>query len=65
VGAESAGERARSLLDIGRPDLDFVGLAKAMGVPAVRVDTAESLGRELARAMREPGPCLVEVIMQR
>lgn len=65
VGAESKGERARELLDIGRPDLDFVALAKGMGVPAVRVDTTEALSKELARAMHEPGPCLIEVIMQR
>jgi acetolactate synthase-1/2/3 large subunit len=65
VGAASAGERARGLLDIGRPDLDFVALARGMGVPAVRVDTAADLSKELARAMREPGPCLIEAIMQR
>jgi acetolactate synthase-1/2/3 large subunit len=63
VGAESAGERARNLLDIGRPDLDFVALAKGMGMPGVRVSTAEDLCRELARAMRERGPCLIEAVM--
>lgn len=65
VGAESAGERARSLLEIGRPDLDFVALSNAMGVPAVRVDSAEALNRELARALREPGPHTIEVVMPR
>jgi acetolactate synthase-1/2/3 large subunit len=65
VGAASAGERARGLLDIGRPDLDFVALARGMGLPAVRVDTAGDLSNALARAMREPGPCLIEAIMQR
>ena len=63
VGAESAGERARSLLDISRPDLDFVALAEGMGVPATRVDTAEALCRELARAMQTRGPCLIEAVM--
>jgi acetolactate synthase-1/2/3 large subunit len=65
VGAEAAGERARSLLDIGRPDLDFVALSRAMGVPAVRVETAEALTKELARAVREPGPATIEVMMPR
>ena len=65
VGAESAGARARSLLEIGRPDLDFVALSNAMGVPAVRVESAEALGRELARAFREPGPHTIEVVMPR
>jgi len=65
VGVESAGERARSLLDIGRPDLDFVELSRAMGVPAARVETAEALTRELARAVHEPGPFTIECMMQR
>jgi acetolactate synthase-1/2/3 large subunit len=63
VGAENAGERARSLLDIGRPELDFVAMATGMGVPAARVDTAEGLCRELARAMQTKGPCLIEAVM--
>ena len=63
VGAESAGERARSLLDIGRPELDFVALAEGMGVAATRVDSAEALCQELARAMQNKGPCLIEVVM--
>jgi acetolactate synthase-1/2/3 large subunit len=65
VGAESAGARARSLLEIGRPDLDFVALSQAMGVPAVRVEDAEALTRELTRAMRERGPQTIVVAMQR
>jgi len=63
VGAESAGERARNLLDIGRPDLDFVAIATGMGIPAVRVEDAAELSRELARAMRERGPHLIEAVM--
>jgi acetolactate synthase-1/2/3 large subunit len=65
VGAESAGERARGLLDIGRPDLDFVALAKGMGVAAARVETAEELCRELTRAFGQRGPCLIEAVMSR
>ena len=65
VGAESAGPRARALLDIGKPDLDFVALARGMGMPAVRVDTADALANAFARAVHEPGPCLIEAVMQR
>ncbi len=65
VGAEGNisgdGSRARSLLDLGRPRLDFVALAAGMGVPAVAVDTAEGLAGALRRASAEPGPHLVEV----
>ena len=34
VGATATGEAAWSLLDLSRPDLDFVDLASGMGVPA-------------------------------
>jgi acetolactate synthase I/II/III large subunit len=57
------GARARSLLDLGRPDLDFVALARGMGVPAERVDTAEGLAAALRRAAAEPGPHLVEAMV--
>ncbi len=65
VGAESAGERARELLDISRPDLDFVALANGMGVQAARVQTAEELCRELTRAFAQRGPYLIEAVMHR
>ena len=39
VGASADGERARAMLDIGTPDLDFVSLARGMGVEhATRAD---------------------------
>jgi acetolactate synthase-1/2/3 large subunit len=65
VGAEGAGERALGMLDIGRPDLDFVQLARGMGVPASRVETAEEFSRAFARAVHEPGPCLIEAVVAR
>jgi acetolactate synthase-1/2/3 large subunit len=59
VGA-TAGPRAKDMLDISRPDLDFVALATSMGVAACRPETAEDFCREFARAMSEPGPHLIE-----
>src|SRR3984885_15127668 len=38
---QPAGARARDLLDLGRPDLDFVELGRGLGVPSRRVDTAD------------------------
>jgi acetolactate synthase I/II/III large subunit len=60
---ERGGERARALLDLGGPDLDFVSIARGMGVPAVRVTTAEEMSDALRRASAEPGPHLVEVMV--
>jgi acetolactate synthase-1/2/3 large subunit len=63
VGAENAGARAQSQLDLSRPNLDFVALARGMGVPGVRCETAEDFSQAFARAMAEPGPHLIEAMM--
>jgi acetolactate synthase-1/2/3 large subunit len=63
VRADGAGPKAHSQLDLSGPDLDFVGLATGMGVPARRVDTAEELAEAIGRAVAEPGPSLIEVVV--
>ncbi|PWI41939.1 acetolactate synthase large subunit [Streptomyces sp. ICBB 8177] len=63
VGAQAAGPRARDLLDLSRPDLDFVSLARGMGVPAERARTAGEFTAALRRALAEPGPGLVEAVV--
>ncbi|HYY51576.1 MAG TPA: acetolactate synthase large subunit, partial [Myxococcales bacterium] len=56
-----AGEKALSLTDLSRPPLDWVQLARGMGVPASRADSVASLQRALSVALAEPGPHLIEV----
>jgi acetolactate synthase I/II/III large subunit len=63
VGAEAGGPKARDLLDLSRPDIDFVSLASGLGVPATRATTADELADQLGRAFAEPGPALVEAIV--
>ncbi|MGO9875140.1 MAG: acetolactate synthase large subunit [Acidimicrobiia bacterium] len=63
VGADPAGPRAKAMLDISRPDLDFVALAGGMGVSATRATTAEEFNEQLARALSTPGPTLVEAVV--
>ena len=63
VGAEAAGPKAKSLLDLSRPDIDFVALAQGLGVPATRATTADEMSDQLARALAEPGPALIEAIV--
>jgi len=63
VGAEPPGPKAQEMLDISRPDLDFVSIAKGMGVPATRATTAEEFADQLGRAIAEPGPALVEAMV--
>jgi acetolactate synthase-1/2/3 large subunit len=54
------GPQAQSLTSLADPALDWVALAKGMGVPGAAVETAEDLVRELQRALAEPGPHLIE-----
>ena len=63
VGAQAAGDAAKNLLDLSRPDLDFVALATGMGVPARRAHTAEEFTAALGQALTEPGPHLVEAVV--
>jgi acetolactate synthase-1/2/3 large subunit len=63
VGAKEGGPRAKSQLDLTQPDLDFAAIARGQGVPGVRVDSGEDLVAALERAVAEPGPHLVEVIV--
>ncbi|MFD8497889.1 acetolactate synthase large subunit [Amycolatopsis sp. NPDC059657] len=60
VGAEASGPKALDLLDLSRPDMDFVKIAEGMGVPATRATTAEELAEQFERAVREPGPHLID-----
>jgi acetolactate synthase-1/2/3 large subunit len=63
AGVSEPGPKARSLTSLGNPNLDWVALAKGMGVPGVRVETADALTQELERALKEPGPKLIEMII--
>lgn len=63
VGAKASGPRARAMLDLDDPAVDFTSLARGLGVPAARADTAEQFAEELARALATPGPSVVEAII--
>lgn len=63
VGALNPGRKAIDMLTLDRPALDWVALAKGMGVDGVRVDDADGFNKALARAVEEPGPHLIEAVM--
>ena len=63
VGAQNVGRKALDMLDLSRPDLDFVGLARGMGVPGERVDTMDEFNKAVARGLTHKGPYLVEVML--
>ncbi len=61
LGVGSPGPRAASMFEIGRPDLDWVHLAKGMGVPGTRVTTLDAFGKALQAGFEAEGPTLIEV----
>ena len=63
VGTEGAGERARDMLDLSGPDIDFAWLARGFGLSAWRSTTAEDFAAHLAEALATPGPSLVEAVL--
>ncbi|POR12372.1 acetolactate synthase large subunit [Diaphorobacter sp. LR2014-1] len=63
VGAEKAGPKAKSQLDLKGPVLNFAQLAQGMGVHAVRASTAEDFCQALEYALAHPGPHLIEALV--
>jgi acetolactate synthase-1/2/3 large subunit len=61
LGVGEPGTRALDMFEIGRPDLDWVHLAKGMGVPAVRVSSLAEFARALRNGFESEGPVLIEV----
>jgi acetolactate synthase-1/2/3 large subunit len=57
------GTRARSMLHIGNPDIDFVALAQSLGVAATRAHDTVEFTAQFAEAMAARGPRLIETMM--
>lgn len=63
VGAVNPGPKAMDMMELTRPDLDWVKMAESMGVEAVRVETAEAFTQALRAALANPGPNLIEAVL--
>lgn len=61
LGIGDPGPRARDLFEIGRPDIDWVLLAKSMGVPGKKATSMESFCAALQEGFEGQGPSLIEV----
>ena len=61
LGVGIPGARALDMFEIGRPDLDWVQLAKGMGVPGTRVNSLDAFGKALRAGFEAEGPTLIEV----
>ncbi len=63
LGIGDPGKRAKELLEIGRPELDWSLLAKGMGVPATRVESMEDFVKALHDGLESDGPRLIEIVL--
>ncbi|MFY9782075.1 MAG: acetolactate synthase large subunit [Acidimicrobiales bacterium] len=63
VGATSQSSTSARMLELDDPTLDLAGLARAQGVPSVRVSTAEELVTALERSYATPGPMFIEAVL--
>jgi acetolactate synthase I/II/III large subunit len=63
VGVQNPGPRAIDMLSLTRPNLDWVSMAKGMGVDATKVDTLENLARAFRAGLAIEGPYLIELEM--
>jgi benzoylformate decarboxylase len=52
-------------LDMMDPEVDFLALARAMGVHGVRADTTDAVSKALGEAMSRNGPTLIDVPVER
>jgi acetolactate synthase-1/2/3 large subunit len=64
TGAGEMGRMANDMVDISRPDLDFVKLSEGMGVPATRTRTADEFIAQFGAAVSQAGPALIEAVLK-
>jgi len=50
-------------MDLVDPEIDFLALAKSMGVDGVRVRDANEIAAAIGHAMQQPGPALIEIVV--
>jgi len=62
VGA-NPGRTALDMMDLGNPDINWPGMANAMGVEAARTDSAEGFADLLSYSLKRPGPFLIELVI--
>ena len=65
LGLDSAKREIYPGMDLVDPEIDYVALARALGVRAERVDNPDVLGDVLRACLAHPGPALVDVAIDR
>ncbi|MGA2962280.1 MAG: acetolactate synthase large subunit [Candidatus Korobacteraceae bacterium] len=57
------GAISKSMMDLGNPDLDWISIAKGMGVEAARAENCERLADLLRQSLHRAGPFLIELVI--
>src|SRR5665213_1224320 len=65
VGATMEGATSQRMLEIDDPELDLAAIARAQGVPSLRVTTSEELTSALERSYATPGPMFIEAMFSK
>jgi acetolactate synthase-1/2/3 large subunit len=63
IGASSPTSASQRMLELDDPPLDLCAVATGLGVPSVRVETADDLVSALRRSYATPGPMMIEAIL--
>jgi acetolactate synthase I/II/III large subunit len=64
TGASEIGPRANDMMDLRRPNLDWVKLAEGQGVQAGRATTGDEFITLFRDAVKHPGPTLIEAVLK-
>jgi len=64
AGVEKPGKNAQTLVSLTDPPIDWVSVSQGFGVPAVSVTDVAALADALRRSLAEPGPSLIEMILE-
>ena len=63
LGLGEPGPLAASLFDLTNPELNFVDIAKGLGVEAMQSHSVEDFASHVAYAMTHNGPHLIEAVL--
>ena len=63
VGVTAVGDNARSMLDLHNPEMNWMQIARGLGVEASRATTAEEFAAHYEAAMKQRGPRLIEAMI--
>jgi acetolactate synthase I/II/III large subunit len=64
TGAGEIGPKANDMMDLRRPDLDWVMLAEGQGVPGCRAVTGDEFVAQFREAVKQRGPRLIEAVLE-